>query len=144
MLYELFYIISAKYTQDEVDEITKKINKLLEKREAKITEHKTLGKQRLAYSVAKNKFGHQYLVRFEAEGSKLLEIQKELDLTNEVSRYLITHQIEGAKSLRVEIKKHLRKEEGPQARPIKVVAPALTEEQLEKEIEKILEEPKVL
>lgn len=138
--YELLYIIPAKYTEDEVGAIHEKVKAVLTKGGAQIVVENNLGKRKLAYPVSKFKFGHEFLLSFNAEGGAVPEINRELNLTDEVSRHSITHKIAGARGLRPEEKRRPRKEEVAPA-PEAPRAPALTEKELEKEIEKILEEP---
>lgn len=139
--YELLYIIPAKYTEDEVGAIHEKVKALLAKSNAKVTSENNLGKRKLAYPVSKFKFGHEFLLSFNAEGATVPEINRELNLTDEVGRHTITHKVEGARGLRPEEKKRFKKEEATAPAAKAPRAPALSEKELEKEIEKILEEP---
>lgn len=143
MVYELFYIVPARFTEDEVDEIKNKAQGILEKAGSRVLEHTALGKQKLAYSVNKSKFGHEFLVNFEVEQQAVGAIRRELDLTETISRYILSKRLEGARPLKFEVRKRITREEERAKAPVKAPAPTrvLTEKELEKEIEKALEEP---
>ncbi len=140
-MYELFYIVPTKYTEDEVGTICEKVKSVLTKNNAKLATEDNLGKRKLAYAVSKFKFGHEFLISFDAERATVPEINRELNLTDEISRHLISRKVEGARGLRPEEKRRTRKEEPKTAAAAAPRAPALSEKELDKEIEKILEQP---
>ncbi len=85
--YELLYIVSNQYTEDELGKIKLKIDEQLKKNGGVLGYHEMLGKRKLAYPI--NKFNHGYYVvsEFELEdGSKLKAINENLRLDKEILR----------------------------------------------------------
>lgn len=143
-MYELFYIIPAKYTDDEVQGVTSRVTSLLEKNGATVVTANALGKQKLAYPIKKFRFGHEFLIDFNADKAALLPIQGELRIDSSITRFMLSHKSTKAKKLNLEERPRTR-EQKPQAeaRAPKAQVPAISEEQLEKRIEEVLEEPVV-
>lgn len=103
--YELLYIVSNQYTDEEAQKIKKKINELLKANGAILGPEEDLGKKKLAYPIGQTAHGYYFLNEFELEdGSKLAGINNELCLDKEVLRAqivikkkLTAKQIENAK-----------------------------------------------
>ena len=89
MLYELLYIVSASYTDDDVGRIEGAVKALLEKNGARITETKRLGKFRFAYPIKKAHHGHYVLAYIEADPSAVAKIDEALRMSNDVLRHII-------------------------------------------------------
>lgn len=88
-LYELLYIVPAKYAEDELGPVQNQIKKILEKYGAKITKSENLGKKKLAYPIKKFYQGYYLLNEFEAEGKNINELNNTLRLTDEIIRHII-------------------------------------------------------
>ncbi len=89
MQYELLYIISATFADDDVGTVEAVVRALLEKNGATLTTTKRLGKFRFAYPIKKARYGHYVLVRFESEPSVVAKIEEGLRITSDVVRHLI-------------------------------------------------------
>jgi small subunit ribosomal protein S6 len=89
MLYELLYIVSASYTDDDVGRIEGVVKALLEKSGAHITETKRLGKFRFTYPIKKARHGHYVLAYVEADPSTISKIDADLRISNDVLRHII-------------------------------------------------------
>lgn len=87
--YELLYLVSANFTEDELNPIKAMVSSLITKFGGNITFEDDLGKKKLAYPVEKNNNGYYLLVEFDLEGSKLIELEKSLRLTNEIMRHMV-------------------------------------------------------
>lgn len=87
--YELLYMISNQYTEDEVKPMVKKVKKIIEDAEGKITYSEEWGKKKLAYPI--NHFNHAYyfLEEFDLEGNSMAKLNNTLKLSSEVMRYQI-------------------------------------------------------
>ena len=85
--YELLYIISNKYTEEETTPIIEKVSKVIEQNGGKITHREEWGKKRLAYSI--NHFSHGYyvLVEYDLSGGGQEKINKELKMATEILRH---------------------------------------------------------
>lgn len=87
--YELLYIISNKFSEDELAPINAKVVKILESNEAKITLSEDWGKKKLAYPIKNFSFGYYHLIEFDANGEKLKKITRSFRMANEILRYMI-------------------------------------------------------
>lgn len=134
--YELLYIISADYTDDEVVGVQKQVVELIEKEEGKISRNESLGKIKLAYPIKKSKHGTYILVHFESEQASIQPLDRILRLTDEVLRHQIIIMPAGAEDAKVEINSYVapltdegkkprqpRQPSVPVAKPISVPAP---------------------
>ena len=89
MTYELLYIIPAKFTDQENEDIVSKISKVVEKTGAKITRNENLGKLKLAYPIQHVRHGFYILVEFGAESQTIKDIDRELRLLPEILRHQV-------------------------------------------------------
>ena len=87
--YELLYLISNQYTEDEIKPLAEKVNDIIKGRGGKITLFEEWGKKRLAYSIKSFYYGYYNLVEFDLEGSKLTEVNRALEMMNEILRHQI-------------------------------------------------------
>jgi len=98
--YELLYIISNKFSEDEVKPIHEKVKKLIEKNHGAITYSEEWGKKRLAYPVKHQPYGYYFLYEYDAPGDKLRDISRSLKITSEIIRFQIVK-----KSILTEVEK---------------------------------------
>lgn len=85
--YELLYIISNQYTDDEAKKINEKVNGMLKGFGAVLGLEEDLGKKKLAYPIGQVAHGYYLLNEFELEdGAKLAAINDNLRLDKEILR----------------------------------------------------------
>ncbi|MFA4955180.1 MAG: 30S ribosomal protein S6 [Patescibacteria group bacterium] len=84
--YELLYIISASFTDDEMGAIEGRIKALLEKNGASIISTNRLGKFRLTYPIKKQRHGHYVMLRLNADTQAVSKMEEALRITPEVLR----------------------------------------------------------
>ena len=85
--YELLYIISNQYTEDEAKTIKEKIDGVIKSHDGVIGYENLMGKRKLAYPIDKIAHGYYILTEFELEdGTKLKEINDFLRLDKEILR----------------------------------------------------------
>ncbi|MBA3047944.1 30S ribosomal protein S6 [Patescibacteria group bacterium] len=89
--YEMLYIISNKYSENELEPILEKIKKIIIGNEGSITHNENWGKKRLAYPIKHFHHGYYYLAEFDLPGAKLNEVDKALRMANEVLRHQIVN-----------------------------------------------------
>jgi small subunit ribosomal protein S6 len=87
--YELLYIISNKFSENELEPIVSKIAQLIAEGEGKITYDEDWGKRRLAYPIKTFTHGYYRLVEFDLTAVNLSRIERNLRMMPE----LIRHQI---------------------------------------------------
>jgi small subunit ribosomal protein S6 len=139
--YELLYILPGKYTEEEMEAISGKINETVKKYGGEITSTDNLGSKKLAYPIADAQIGNYLVIEFNGEGEKIKELEGELKLTPEVLRFSITlkkvktqEEIE-AEKVRKEKMAQRQKAEETKAEP----APKVSLEELDKKLGEILE-----
>jgi small subunit ribosomal protein S6 len=87
--YELLYLISNKFSENEIKPIIEKINSLISTNQGKITKSEDLGKKRLAYAIKGFRFGYYGLVEFDMPGVNLINVDRALRLMSEILRHQI-------------------------------------------------------
>ncbi len=93
MNYEILYIIPAKYSETEFEEINKKVPAILEEAGAKIERTDNWGKRKLAYQIKHFRYGYYTLIIFSAEAEVLEKITQKLNLNQDVIRFQIVKEI---------------------------------------------------
>jgi small subunit ribosomal protein S6 len=117
--YELLYIISNQYTEDEAKVIKEKIDGTIKSHGGTIGYENPMGKRKLAYPINKVAHGYYVLTEFELEdGRNLIEISNFLRLDKEILRNQIIakkkitpEEIERQKKQEAEFKEIETKEE---------------------------------
>jgi small subunit ribosomal protein S6 len=91
--YELLFIVSNKFTEDEVKPIIEEVKAIIEKNDGTVTYDEYWGKKELAYPI--NHFNHGYyaLYEFDAAGEKMAQIDKDLRMHRKVLRHQIVTKI---------------------------------------------------
>ena len=87
--YELLYIISASFTDEEMGTVEGRIKALIEKYGASEVSSKRLGKFRFTYPVKHQRHGHYVLSRFTADTSSVAKIDEALRISSDILRHLI-------------------------------------------------------
>lgn len=87
--YELLYIVSNKFAEDEVKPIIEKVNKQIVDFGGEITHEEEWGKKKLAYQIKGFNHGYYCLVEFDLPGDKMAKINNNLRLSNEILRHII-------------------------------------------------------
>lgn len=118
--YELLYIISNEFSEDEVKPIALKVSNFIKEGGGEIVRAEEWGKKRLAYQIKKFNYGYYNLVEFNLPWVNLAKLERSIRLANDILR----HQI---------VRKDPRKAVKPRAiREAEIVKP-VKEEKLEKE-----------
>ena len=87
--YELLYIISNKYSEDELQPIMQKVDKIINDNGGNITKTENWGKKKLTYQIKHFHHGYYNLVEFDVESSKIEKINRALRMSNEILRHQI-------------------------------------------------------
>ena len=87
--YETIYIVDPNLENSVLEKTMNQIGQELEKTKAKIINHREWGKKRLAYQVAKQKYGSFILLQYEVEDlSEMQDFELWLRLNNLVLRHM--------------------------------------------------------
>lgn len=168
MKYDLLYVLGGNYTEAELASVKEKINGLIAGAQATLTRHDHLGKLKLAYPIKGNRFGHYFTVGMEADADAISRLKSVLRLTPEVIRSMLVRPEKGQLARQAilsfeEAVAHSRatREAVAQARMAPATAssvppappaaaaaatprPAISEEDIEKKLEKLLSEEEVI
>ncbi|MFH1254903.1 MAG: 30S ribosomal protein S6 [bacterium] len=87
--YELLYLISNKFSEDEVKPIVEKVNSFISGNNGKITLSEDLGKKKLAYPIKSFRYGYYNLAEFDMDGENLINVDRSLRMMNEILRHQI-------------------------------------------------------
>jgi len=118
--YELVYLISNKFSEDELEPITSSVLKLIKDNKGIIITEEDWGKKKLAYPIEKFFNAYYRLVEFDLEGEKLGKLDKHLRLSDEIIRHLI-------------VKKHVKTKE--EIKQEEKIAKKIAQRQEKKEVE---------
>lgn len=87
--YELLYIVSNKYTEEELGPIMDKVRSIIQDNKGNITFSEEWGKKRLAYPIKRFYHGYYTLIEFDLDGSEVAKVDRALKLMNEILRHQI-------------------------------------------------------
>lgn len=87
--YELLYLISNQFSEDEVKPIKEKVHSLIIANQGNITSSQDLGKKRLAYPIKSFRYGYYNLAEFDMPGINLAALDRALRMMNEILRQQI-------------------------------------------------------
>ncbi len=87
--YELLYIVSNKYTEQEIAPIAEKIKTLIKESDGEVTYTEDWGKKKLAYPINHFNHGYYFLIEFDLAGAKLNWVDTEIKHMSEILRHQI-------------------------------------------------------
>jgi len=125
--YELLYIVSNQYTENELKEIKDKVDALLAKNGAVLGYQEFLGKKKLAYPINKVAHGYYVMVEFELADvaainiiNNVLRLDKQILRAQIISKKKITEEeISRQKREAQEERGELAKEKIAEEKPVK-------------------------
>ena len=144
--YEILYIVSNEFSEDEVRGIDNKVQKIIEDNNSKIIEKESLGKKRLAYKIKKFDYGYYNLIIFDTGRENVTKIDRLVRQMREILRYCIVvnedEKIEKRKK-EDELKKKTKKEDRENKRKESTPKPSLAEPKPSTAKAKVIKEDKV-
>jgi len=87
--YELTYLISPELSEEEVKKLQEKIISLIQEEGGILNETSSLLARKLAYPIKKQTQAYLAVLEFQLEPGKLINLEKKLELENQILRYLI-------------------------------------------------------
>ncbi len=137
--YELLYIVSNQYTEEEAKKIQDKVNEMVKSNGGVLGYEESYGRKKLAYPINHIAHGYYFLAEFELEdGTKIKEINENLRLDKEILRAQIirkdkkTNPEKKARALKEE------REEKPEVKKEKIVKEKVITKNLDDKLEEIL------
>lgn len=85
--YELLYIVSNKFTEEELKPIQEKVEKLITDNKGEITYRENWGKKKLAYKIDHFSYGYYSLLEFDIPGTKAQKVNDVLRMSADILRH---------------------------------------------------------
>ncbi len=123
--YELLYIMSNKFTEDEIEPIAEKINKTIAGEGGDIAFDENWGKKKLAYPIKGSQHGYYRLMEFDLDGEKLSIIDRFLRMSSDVVRHQIVKK-------RIKTEEEIKKDKIIEKKVAEKAAKQIAEEKKEK------------
>ncbi len=90
MKYDLLVILPPKYSETEFPGIIEGVVNYIRSLGAEITSQADLGKQKLAYAIGGDRFGHMLNFKLEADEAVAKKLNEQMRLRQEVIRHMLT------------------------------------------------------
>ncbi len=87
-IYETVLIARQELTAKQVEDMTTQFSELLTKQGGKILKTEQWGLRQLAYRIKKNRKGHYVLIESDASGPAIIEMERNMRLSEDVLRYM--------------------------------------------------------
>lgn len=148
MEYEINYLILQSKTS-RLNDVRKETKEIIETAGAKVKKEKEFLKRKLAYEIAKERFGFHTVLRIEIDENYqevLNKIKKKINLSEDVARYVIINAGDLPALEELDYKKEDREEKNPKSEEKKILNKEEAEEILvkskkEKEMEDKIQQP---
>ena len=89
--YEIMYIVRPTVSEEELANVTKKFNEILNTKDSKVVNVTEMGQRELAYEIKKFRSGYYYVVDVEAKNdSAIKEFDRLALISADIIRHLIT------------------------------------------------------
>jgi small subunit ribosomal protein S6 len=88
--YELMLVIRPDVADDAVQTITDRVTRSLINGGGQITKVSPWGRRRLAYQIGQFREGSYFIIVFDAPAEAVAELERSLNITEEVMRHLVT------------------------------------------------------
>ncbi|PJE75579.1 30S ribosomal protein S6 [Candidatus Uhrbacteria bacterium CG10_big_fil_rev_8_21_14_0_10_48_11] len=144
--YELLYILPATLTEEETTPIATKVTELLQQNGCQISQEVAMEKRHLAYPIKQQRYGYYRLVEFSAEPEVTAKLNDALRLSQEILRHIIVEKpiksqvtLDREQALRDRLA--ARRQQHAETAPVEgKPSPAISAEELDQKLSKILEE----
>lgn len=87
-LYETVFIARQELSTAQVDSLTETFCKILTDAKGKVSKTENWGMRTFAYKIEKSRKGHYVLVESDVEAPALLEMERQMRLSDDVLRYM--------------------------------------------------------
>ncbi len=87
--YELTFIVPSDVTEEDLNGVVTQVQGWVEGTQGKVTKVDHWGRRRLAYNISEYREGHYVLLNLELEPRATTELERNLQLSDKVMRYLL-------------------------------------------------------
>lgn len=87
--YEIMFILSTHLTDEEKKESVAKVEDILAKAGAQEISTEIMGERKLVYPIKKKENGYYVLTNFVIDGTKLIDVETKLNITESLLKYMI-------------------------------------------------------
>ena len=122
--YELVYVIDAALEDEARKAVIDRFNGMIEQNGGKVTKVNEWGKRRLAYPINYKTEGYYLLVNFESEATLPREIERNMQISDSVLRYLTVRYEGELPAKREPLKPYAARESAPVEAAVVEAAPA--------------------
>ncbi|HEY8135947.1 MAG TPA: 30S ribosomal protein S6 [Candidatus Limnocylindrales bacterium] len=88
--YELMLVLRPDAPDDQVQAVIDRVTRSIAAAEGQIVKVSPWGRRRLAYAIGQQREGSYFIIQFDAPGAAVIELERALNITEEVMRHLIT------------------------------------------------------
>lgn len=88
--YELMLVLRPDAPDDQVQAVIDRVTRSIAATEGQIVKVSPWGRRRLAYAIGQQREGSYFIIQFDAPGTAVLELERGLNITEEVMRHLVT------------------------------------------------------
>ena len=88
--YELMLVLRPDAPDDQVQAVIDRVTRSIATAEGQIVKVSPWGRRRLAYAIGQQREGSYFIIQFDAPGTAVIELERFLNITEEVMRHLIT------------------------------------------------------
>ncbi|MEK9130326.1 MAG: 30S ribosomal protein S6 [Patescibacteria group bacterium] len=88
-LYDLLYIISNKFTDEEINSIKEQIEIIIQKNNGIIVKTMEVGKRKLSYPIKQDRYGSYFRIFFNLDPIDSKKLNRDLKLSTNIIRYQI-------------------------------------------------------
>jgi small subunit ribosomal protein S6 len=117
--YELMLVLRPDVPEDRIQAVLDRSTRTIAAGGGQIVKVSPWGRRRLAYPIGQNREGSYYIVLFDAPSEAVLELERGLNITEEVMRHLVT---------RVERPLAARRTDGSTIEDVDVTPPPMEDE----------------
>jgi len=101
--YELLYILSNKYAENELKPIMENVAKVITSNQGNITYFEEWGKKKFCYPIKSFHYGYYNLIEFDCEALNLEKINKDFRMMNEILRFqIVSRKLRSAEEIKRE------------------------------------------
>lgn len=88
--YELMLVLRPDAPDDQVQAVLDRVSRSIAAGEGQIVKVSPWGRRRLAYAIGQHREGSYFIIQFDAPAAAVLELERSLNISEEVIRHLVT------------------------------------------------------